>query len=127
MTCRAERAERRRHERIQIENRADAVLFSPMSTKGIQIVDISRGGLAFHYVNGREVSNGLFEIDILWDHVDLKLIKLKVRTISDHHVPNSFLLGVIPLRRCGVEFVGLTEDQMSRIEDFIRKRICGDG
>jgi hypothetical protein len=117
--------ERRQHKRIQIKDRTDAVLFGPTSTKGVQIVDISKGGLAFRYVNGQGPSNGLFEIDILWDHIDFNLIKLKVRTISDYHIPNRFLLGVIPVRRCSAQFAELTRAQMSQLERFIEKQSTG--
>ena len=118
--------ERRQHKRIQIEGRADAILFGPASTKGVQIVDISKSGLAFRYVNGQGPSSGLFEIDILWDHIDFNLIKLKVRTISDYHIPNGFLLGVIPVRRCSAQFVELTKSQMSQLERFIEKQSTGE-
>jgi hypothetical protein len=112
-------AERRQDKRIQIEGRADAVLFGPTSTKGIQVVDISKGGLAFRYVNGQKPSSGMFEIDILWDHIDFNLIKLRLRTVSDYQIPNGFLLGVIPVRRCGAQFVELTKDQVFQLEDFV--------
>ena len=118
--------ERRQHKRIQIKDRADAVLLGPTSTKGVQIVDISKGGLAFRYVNGQGPSNGLFEVDILWDHIDFNLIKLKVRTISDYHIPNGFLLGVIPVRRCSAQFAELTKAQMSQLERFIEKQSTGE-
>ena len=119
MTDRTMPVERRQHKRIQIKSQADAVLFGPTFTKGVQIIDISKGGLAFRYVHGQKPSNGLFELDILWDHIDFNLIKLKLRTISDYHIPNGFLLGVIPVRRCSAQFVELTKDQVFQLEDFI--------
>jgi hypothetical protein len=118
--------ERRQHKRIQIEGRADAILFGPASTKGVQIVDISKSGLAFRYVNGQGPSNGLFEIDILWDHIDFNLIKLTVRTISDYHIPNGFLLGVIPVRRCSAQFVELTKSQKSQLDRYVEKQSTGE-
>ena len=118
--------ERRQHKRIQIKDRADAVLLGPTFTKGVQIIDISKGGLAFRYVHGQKPSNGLFEIDILWDHIDLNLIKLKVKTISDYQIPNEFLLDVIPLRRCGAQFAELMKDQISQLENFIENDSTGE-
>ncbi len=125
MTERTMPVERRQHKRIQIKSQADAVLLGPTFTKGVQIIDISKGGLAFRYVHGQKPSNGLFEIDILWDHIDLNLIKLKVRTISDYQIPNEFLLDVIPLRRCGAQFAELTKDQISQLENFIENDSTG--
>ncbi len=126
MTDRTMPVERRQHKRIQIKSQADAVLFGPTFTKGVQIIDISKGGLAFRYVHGQKPSNGLFELDILWDHIDLNLIKLKVKTISDYQIPNEFLLDVIPLRRCGAQFAELTKDQISQLENFIENGSTGE-
>ena len=126
MTERTMPVERRQHKRIQIKSQADAVLLGPTFTKGVQIIDISKGGLAFRYVHGQKPSNGLFELDILWDHIDLNLIKLKVKTISDYQIPNEFLLDVIPLRRCGAQFAELTKDQISQLENFIENGSTGE-
>jgi len=126
MTDRTMPVERRQHKRIQIKSQADAVLLGPTFTKGVQIIDISKGGLAFRYVHGQKPSNGLFELDILWDHVDFNLIKLKVKTISDYQIPNEFLLDVIPLRRCGAQFAELTKDQISQLENFIENDSTGE-
>jgi hypothetical protein len=126
MTDRTMPVERRQHKRIQIKSQADAVLLGPTFTKGVQIIDISKGGLAFRYVHGQKPSNGLFELDILWDHIDLNLIKLKVKTISDYQIPNEFLLDVIPLRRCGAQFAELTKDQISQLENFIENDSTGE-
>ncbi len=126
MTERTMPVERRQHKRIQIKSQADAVLLGPTFTKGVQIIDISKGGLAFRYVHGQKPSNGLFELDILWDHIDLNLIKLKVKTISDYQIPNEFLLDVIPLRRCGAQFAELTKDQISQLENFIENDSTGE-
>lgn len=126
MTDRTMPVERRQHKRIQIKSQADAVLLGPTFTKGVQIIDISKGGLAFRYVHGQKPSNGLFELDILWDHIDLNLIKLKVKTISDYQIPDEFLLDVIPLRRCGAQFAELTKDQISQLENFIENDSTGE-
>ena len=126
MTDRTMPVERRQHKRIQIKSQADAVLLGPTFTKGVQIIDISKGGLAFRYVHGQKPSNGLFELDILWDHIDLNLIKLKVKTISDYQIPNEFLLDVIPLRRCGAQFAELTKDQISQLKNFIENDSTGE-
>lgn len=113
--------ERRKFERVPVKGRTDAVLFGPDFTKGVQVVDISKGGLSFRYVNGQKSLNGPLEMDILWDHLDVFILKLKMKTVSDVQVANEFLLGVIPIRRCGVEFVDLTPDQVSQLEELVEK------
>jgi len=104
-----------------LDGRADAVLFGLDFTKGVQIVDVSSSGLAFRYVDGQKMIDGPLELDILWDHMDVFLLNLKMEAISDFQLANEFLLGVIPIRRCGVEFVNLTVDQLSQLENLMGK------
>ena len=121
MTIAEKNGERRKFDRISTAGRTDAVLFGPDFTKGVQVVDISKGGLSFRYVNGRRPLNGPLELDILWDHLDVFLLKLRIKTVSDFQIANEFLLGVIPIRRCGVEFVDLSPNQASRLDELITK------
>jgi hypothetical protein len=95
------------------------MLFGPEFAKGIQIIDLSRGGVAFRYVAGYEQMTGPLELDILWNHVGVFILKLRIRIVSDFHIPNEYLLGVIPIRRCSAEFVDLTEEQESQLNHFI--------
>lgn len=108
--------ERRRYRRVPLSGRTDAVLFGPDFTKGVQIVDISQGGLAFRYVDGQKPLDGPMELDILWDHIDVFLLRLRIKAVCDLQIANEFLLGVIPLRRCGAEFLHLTPEQLSQLE-----------
>jgi hypothetical protein len=121
MTKATQESERRKCDRIPVGGRADAVLFGSDFTKGVQIVDVSSGGLSFRYVNGQNPVDGPLELDILWDHLDVFLLNLKIKAVSDIQVANEFLLGVIPIRRCGVEFLGLTQDQTSQLQNLMEK------
>jgi hypothetical protein len=121
MTNATQEVERRKNRRVLLNGRADAVLFGPDFTKGVQIVDISSSGLAFRYVDGQRTVDGPLELDILWDHMDVFLLNLKIKAVSDFQVANEFLLGVIPIRRCGVEFVNLSLDQVSQLENLMEK------
>jgi hypothetical protein len=113
--------ERRRYRRVPLSGRTDAVLFGPDFTKGVKIVDISKGGLAFCYVDGQKALDGPLELDILWDHMNVFLLRLRIKAVSDLQVANEFLLGVIPIRRCGVEFLHLTQEQLSQLEHCMGK------
>jgi hypothetical protein len=118
--------ERRKHRRFPIEDRGDAMLFGPEFAKGIQVIDLSRSGVAFRYVAGYEQISGPLELDILWNHVGVFILKLRIRIVSDFHIPNEYLLGVIPIRRCSAEFVALTEDQKSQLDLFIENASMSD-
>jgi hypothetical protein len=102
------------------------MLFGPEFAKGIQIIDLSRSGVAFRYVAGCEQMTGPLELDILWNHVGVFILKLRIRIVSDFHIPNEYLLGVIPIRRCSAEFVDLTEEQKSQLSHFIENACMGD-
>ena len=119
MTKSSEQVERRKHTRVSVEGRADAVLFGKDFTKGVQILDISPGGLSFRYVNGQAPLDGPLEIDIIWDHANVFLLNLQVETTSDVEVANEFLLGVIPIRRCGGVFCNLTTKQIDQLTTFV--------
>ena len=112
-------ADRRNFLRVQVEGKADAVLSGPDFSKTVQILDVSKGGVGFRYVNGRDPLTGEFELDIFWDHVGLYLAKLKIKTVSDEEVPDQFIPGAFPIRRCGASFVKPSEDQLTKIEDFL--------
>jgi hypothetical protein len=118
--------ERRKNPRIPVKSRGDAMLFGSDFAKGVQILDLSEGGVAFRYVAGCEQVEGPLELDILWEHVDVFILKLKIRVVSDFHIPNEYLLGVIPVRRCSASFVDLTEDQRSKLNHFIEQRRPGE-
>lgn len=126
MTDRTKGPERRKHRRVPIEDRGDAMLFGSDFAKGVQVIDLSRGGVAFRYVAGYDQMKDPLELDILWSHGGLFLLKLQVRVVVDFHLPNEYLLGVIPIRRCSAEFVNLTEEQKCQLEHFIDNAIMSD-
>ena len=112
--------ERRKHKRFQVQDIAFAVLRGQVEQLG-QIIDISKGGLAFHYiVSGRNVrsSSGL---DILLAYYGLYMEKIQFKTISDFQIPNKSPFSPIIMRRHGVKFEELTPNQASMLEDFIRE------
>lgn len=113
-------AERRKHKRFQVEDIAFAVLRGQVELLG-QIIDISRGGLAFHYiVSGRNVKSSS-ELDILLAYYGLYMEKIQFKTISDFQIPNKSPFSPIIMRRHGVKFGELMPNQASRLEDFIRE------
>ena len=113
-------AERRKHKRFQVEDIAFAVLRGQVELLG-QIIDISRGGLAFHYiVSGRNVKSSS-ELDILLAYYGLYMEKIQFKTISDFQIPNKSPFSPIIMRRHGVKFGKLTPNQSSMLEDFIRE------
>ena len=114
--------ERRKHKRFQVENGAFA-LFKPHwhhSTMSGRIIDISRDGLAFHYVTSEGGSNGSFELGILFAYHGFHCKKIPVKTISDFKLADETLVSSIETRQRRVQFGELTEDQISQLDSFIQ-------
>jgi hypothetical protein len=120
--------DRRRNRRVPVEDSGDAMLFGPEFTKGIQIVDISKGGVGFRYVAGHQNLSEPqeLELDVLWNHIGVFLLELKVKIVSDSEIPNEYLLDIVPIRRCSGEFVDLTEDQISQLNFLVESNGVND-
>jgi len=127
MTDGKELVERRKHERFQVEDGALAVLKPPWphSTRLGQIIDISRGGLAFRCIASEERSNGSCELSIIFADHGFYLNKLPINTISDFETAKMPFASMTPRRR-SVQFEELTHDQMSKLEYFIQKHTIGE-
>ena len=92
-----------------------------------QIVDVSRGGLAFQYVAGEEEgSNGSFELVILVANNNFHSDKVPFETISDFEIANEVPFSSITMRRRGVQFGKLTDKQISQLDYFIRNHAIGE-
>jgi hypothetical protein len=110
--------ERRKHKRFKVQYGAFAVFQSNVKKLG-QIIDISRGGLAFRYLANGERFKGSDELDILLADNYFHLEKIPFRTISDFGIASEIPYNSITTRRCGVRFGELGQGQISRIEYFI--------
>jgi hypothetical protein len=121
-----DRIEKRRHERIQIMRAEDAILTENGFTKWVQIMDVSKGGLAFCYVATSRLMNGSFELEILSDRDGLCLENLKIEVVSDLQIGHELFLGFIPIRRCGAKFMELTTYQTHELESFLKNSGLND-
>jgi hypothetical protein len=89
-----------------------------------RVVDVSKGGLAFHYVPQSTwkagPGEGPFEVNIFATLSDSLIKRLPVVPIYDREVQEKLSSHAVPLlRRCGVEFKGLLENDLLQLEDFI--------
>ena len=117
MADRKKIVERRKHNRFQVKSPSFTVL-RPDANKLGQIIDISRGGLAFRYDIANEAQgNRASQLAILADN-SFCLDKVPIKTISDFELDTAGIFK--KMRRCGVQFGKLTPDQTSHVEFFIR-------
>jgi hypothetical protein len=116
--------EKRRFRRFQAPQNAFARLGGPEGRLG-QIIDISKGGLAFRYVgNGGQPKRSL-QMDIFLDNNGFRLEKVSYRTISDFEVSKQGLANSVIMRRRGVQFDELDQGHASRLEYFIENYALG--
>ena len=85
-----------------------------------QIINLSQGGLSFSYIDRNESSSNAFEMDIIAADNSFYLDKLTFKTIMDVETSEEPSFSPITVKRQGVQFVGLTFKQLSKLEHFLR-------
>ena len=111
------RADRRKHKR----HRAQAGAFVDIRIGRVKvgkIVDISRGGLAFRYVDDRGRLKEEFELDMYFRDHDFRMEYVPVKTIWDRGSPRKLSFSTRTRLR-GVQFGNLTQTQFSELELFL--------
>lgn len=114
-----ELVEDRQHNRVKVDDGGFAQLSPGFPVLG-QIIDISRGGLAFRYVASEARTNGSAVLNILTTDRRFRLEKIPAKIIRDSGMPGEFSFGSITLRHCAVQFGELTPSQKLDLEHFIR-------
>jgi len=105
--------DRREHRRFKAREGSFAAL-KPSQAVG-EITNISKGGLAVHYA--------LYDRIVTTDHFHLK--KIPCKTVSDFEIEESLPDSSISMRRCGLQFGGLTEEQKSQLDYFLHNYTVG--
>ena len=98
------------------------IAFAVIKSKPIkmgQIVNISKEGLAFHYIDRKGGSKGLFKMDILFAQDAFYLDRLLFKPIFDIEIDTEIPLNSFVIRKCGVQFGELNQQQRSQLEYFI--------
>lgn len=85
-----------------------------------KIIDISRGGVALRYIGVSEETSGTFILELLGNEKPaVHLGSVPCRVVYDHQLPGESF-GLVVVRRCGIEFGHLSEDQLARLDEFIQ-------
>ncbi|MBW2174204.1 MAG: PilZ domain-containing protein [Deltaproteobacteria bacterium] len=124
MTNRKERVERRKHKRFEIPI-GMFVSFRPHRPRLGEVINISRGGLAFRYYGGKEPSDGSNKLNIFLEEGDFHLNDILSRTVTDfgtYRIP----FRSVTMRRSSVQFRSLTHHQISQLEHFIENYAIGE-
>jgi hypothetical protein len=111
-------AERRKHRRFRSKEGVYAVLSGPVSKMG-QIIDISRSGLAYRYIDIGDRPKESCVMDIYIEDDAFRMENVGLKIISDLDASKDFPFSTIPMRRCGGELTGLNEAQIHDLEYLI--------
>jgi hypothetical protein len=116
--------EHRKHKRFQVPGGV-FVGFGPRANKVGQIVDVSKGGLAYRYV-GCEESNDASHLDIFVTEKDFYMGAVPFKTVCDFQVVDRVAASPMTMRRCGVQFRKLSRKQNAQLECFIQQHTLGE-
>jgi len=116
--------EQRRQERFEVQEGAFASLSPQFAVLG-QIVNISKGGLAFRYVASRSRSKESNRLNVLLTDGSFSINKLPFDSIWDVAIPQDFSFGPITFRHCGVQFRQLETTQKLDLGYFIESYSIG--
>ncbi len=118
-------AVKRKHKRFRSQDLAFAA-FGSQSMEISEIIDISKGGLAFRYISDGNQVNKSRELEIYLANNRFHLKEVPFNTISDFELTSEFPLSSIIMRRRGVQFGKLTQDQVSQLGYFIQNHAVGE-
>jgi len=111
--------ERRRDDRFKVVQGTIAIHRDDHSKLG-QIIDISRGGLAFWYNDGRDLTREFAELAISLAAEGFYLDKMPCTVISCVAASRTSPLNRVNMKRVGVQLGELTRKQTDQLEIFIR-------
>ena len=112
--------ENRKLERYGVRDGAMAVIGKNANVLG-QIIDISRGGLSFRYMDNGMIEDQEDLLTILSTDQQFYLVNIPFQTVSDFALVNIPTFSSIITRRRCVRFRDLDEEQARRLEEFIRR------
>jgi len=117
--------ERRQQPRFKAVEGVFAALVNHNSQLG-QIKDISKTGLAFHYIDHGDAPGEVSELKIIIGKGGLYLDKLPFKKVADFRLKNEYSFSSLIMRQIGLQFGDLTSRQYIRIENFIQKHTVGE-
>ena len=112
--------ERRKHTRVKAQKGIFALLSGPSSVLG-QAVNIGPEGLAFRYSGSKERTSAKAQLQLVAADGSLSSDKLTIKTVWDSVIPLKYSFAFIPIRRCGIRFENLTDQQRDELKRFIQK------
>jgi hypothetical protein len=96
------------------------VTLGPSFTKLGQVMDISKRGLSFRYIDDGKspVATSWLTLFIVGD--DFLLERVNFKLVSDQEVTNEYPNSVLRVRKCSVQFQTLSEGQLDKLDYILR-------
>jgi hypothetical protein len=114
--------DRRAYARAKINDGGYALLRDSQTHRLGQILDMSRGGLAFCYLpDNEEEIQGSVSLTLFFSGNGFFMENIPVRVVYEDRIPAKVLVGSLSMRKCAIEFTGLDEHQRLGIEEFLDK------
>jgi hypothetical protein len=118
--------EQRIYKRFRVRENSYVTLGGPVGKLG-QIVDISRGGLSFRYIDIGERPNSSLEVMLsIKNNNGFQLEHISFKSIYDLRATKEFPFSSTKIRRRGGRFVALTQDQRSGLEYLLHNYTTGE-
>ena len=109
---------KRQHDRFKAQAETYAAIVND-SIKVGQILNISKGGLAFSYIAKEDQLIGWHKMNIFLSGNHFYLKELPFNAISDFLMDNNTQFSTVFMKQCGGQFGGLTSSQITQLEYFI--------
>lgn len=118
----------RKTKRFRINGKAFAAFFNPSEdfVKMGEILDISEAGVGLRYVGINEQTGESSQLEIFDSDEQLQVGKLPCRVVYDMELIDESQ-GLLKVRRCGVQFFKLSEEQMAALRAFIETHKLEEG
>jgi hypothetical protein len=110
--------ERRAHERYRVKDGIVAVPHAAAMRFG-RIKDISMGGLTVRYFDEEEWNGKSFEVDLVMTDGNFSLDKVRISIKFDMENSTETPYCLLPERKCGLEFVDLSDHQYEKLRNFL--------
>ena len=115
-------AERRRKARLRPKSLTFVAVRPEFARLG-KLLDISKGGLCFQYMSEEDQKGDgtLLKVDVFISQNGYYLPRVPCRVIYDTKIKKGMISTTgLKLRRCGLKFEGLTEEQADQIELYLK-------
>ena len=113
--------EKRKFTRFKVKYLSFALLRAVLYEELGEIIDISKGGLAFKYLVGENQIKEAVALDIMHSGSDFYIKKLPCKTISDFELINEIDFSSLKMKRHSIKFGELDNNQISDLDYFIKQ------